>query len=220
MASWKQTIKIWNKKALDKATTPAEREQELVDEQVQIVADADTKAANLKGQLQHAKNQLGEAQTKLAAAVKDAKLAKAYRDAHPDDANALAILNQQALNVKNAQSQIATQEGVIAQLEKAVQTTQEAVAAAHQKLLELQATVQSDVAKAAAASAVGDAAKVVGSFGDLNNVGSQLQSEHDRIDTDLEQASARLDAAQGPQAQRDFDKMKQQSELDDIINNL
>src|SRR6185312_12390546 len=104
-----------------------------------------------------------------------------------------SVVLGQAQKLQNAMRDRDIQKGVCDDMKKTVETTQQAVAAAQQKLTELQQSVHSDVARAEATKALSGAAQVLDTFKGLNGAGAALAREHGRVNEEYEQAKARLE---------------------------
>jgi hypothetical protein len=230
-STFRSTLKIWFSKGNARATSAIDRELQAIRDQEAIVNGAALKASDLRGKLNSARNTQKAADAAVDSAKSDLKLAKTMATTRikatnagisDTDLNAAlasdAIVLGQAQNLKNKLTSQATHNGVVTTLEKTVNMTRQAVDDAKAKVVELQLTAQSDQAKAAAALVITDAAEVLGSFKGLDSVGAVADKAHKEVDEQFEAANARLEDAQGPQAQRDFDAAKRAAGLGDLIN--
>ncbi len=229
--AFRRTLNIFGNKANRSMTSAIDRELAAIREQEAIVGSASLKASDLRGKLNSARNTQTEAGNAVTAAKADLKLAKdmatkKLKAAKPEisDADLAAALSAdpivlgQAQVLKNKLTAKTTQDGVVATLEKTVTLTRQAVDDAKQKITDLQLNAQSDEAKAAAATVLTEAASVLTSFGGLNSAGAAAEKAHKEVDEQFEKANARLEDAQGNQAQRDFDAAKRNASLTDLIN--
>jgi len=215
-------LKILFGKGNNKLTTPIERELALIEEQEKIVANGRRQASDLRGTLNNERNKLKAADDAVTAAQADLDLAiQMARRNNPNITDEQLeqdpVVLEQASNVQAKTTERDIQAQTVASIENTVKQTKDAVAAAQDKLRELQLTVKSHEAKAKATTAINGATDVLESFKGMNSVGAQIAREGDKINEQFEQANARLEDAQGSQAQRDFEKAKRQAGLGSII---
>ena len=201
-------------------TTPIDREMALIEKEEKIIADGRRKASDLRGTLNNERAKLTTAEQALVASNADLDLAIGMarkRGVADADLQNDTIVAEQAGSVQAKTTERDIQKSTVASIEGTVAQTKQAVEAAAAKLRELQLTVKSHEAKAKATSAIGGATDVLESFKGMNSVGSQIAKEGDKVNEQFEQAKARLEDAQGSQAQRDFEAAKRTSGLGDII---
>lgn len=221
-ASFRRNLGILFGKANGKLTTPIERELALIAEQEAIVTKASREASNLRGTLNNERTKLTAANAAVDEANKDLDLAISMargKKADITDAELEAdpIVAQQAINVQNKTTEASIQAQTVASIESTVAVTKQAVEDAKAKLTELTLTVKSHEAKAKATGALRGAASVVDSFKGMNSTGSKIAREGDKVNEEFEQAKAGLEDAQGPEAQREFERAKRNQGVGSII---
>lgn len=221
-ADFRRNLGILFGKGNNKLTTAVERELALIAEQEAVVEKAKRQASDIRGTLNNERNKLTAANGALDQANKDLDLAismakQKKADITDAELEADPIVAQQATNVQNLTNERDIQASTVASIEGTVDVTKRAVADAQAKLKDLQLTVKSHEAKAKATTALQGAASVVDSMKGMGSAGAKIAKEGDKVNEEFEQAKARLEDAQGPQAQRDFEAAKRAQGLGSII---
>ena len=218
---FRRNLNIWGDKVNDGMNSDIDHEVKLIEKQEAIVADGRRKASDLRGTLNNERTKLAAANTAVTEATNDLKLAiemaKGRGLTTNEQLEADPIVSEQAAKVEAANTERDILAGSVASIEGTVKTTKDAVEAAQAELRRLQLTVKSHAAKAKATDAVNGAANVIDSFKGMNSTGSEIAKYGDRINEKHEQAKARLEDAQGSEAQREFEKAKRQRGLGGII---
>ena len=205
----RDTLSIFLGGWLKSSTTEIQRAELRVSQlEAQLKKDELT-ASNLRGTLNHAKNQLTAAKAELKKAEDNYQLAvdsKLGKQAEDDCTDAIGA----------AEEVVSAQTGVVADFQNAADAVRLAIVKAAKELKSLSTLVKSKAAKDVAAKALGSAADILKATKDIAKATSDIGHDLDKIDERYEQAKSRLEDAQGTETERKLEEARNQAKRDEI----
>jgi hypothetical protein len=209
----RQLIRIKAANAKNAATTPVQRELELIARPQKIIEDARLQVNDLQAKLLQQRIVLDQRRDDLNAAT--ANYYKATDEKASD-----RELDDQASFVADKEEEVAIEQRTFDSLEQAVSSSLNAVAAASRELRTIQLKVRSDEAKEIATKALDNATKVIEAAQSLGGVTGALTAESRAVDLEYERAKAGLETTQGSDTERELRNLKKRDQLDSVRKRL
>jgi len=194
------------------ATTPIERELELIAGPQRVIEESQSQVQDLRGSLQHECNVLMQRQDDLTAA--EGQYYKAADDKSDSGIDELVLL------VADREQEVKIQQGVVDGIEAAVAAACSGVDKARKELRHVQLTIRSDEAKAKATQALDAAARVMEAARSITANGGALREASGEVNRDFEAARARVDGFQGTPVERDLKVMADRQEMSELRKRL
>lgn len=210
----RRTVRTLFKRAHDSATTPIERELELIAGPQKVIDDSLQQVQDLRGSLLHESNVLLQRLDELHLAE------DGYFRLTDDAAADPQSINAQLTVVADKEEEVGIQQAVVDGIQTAVSAALGAVEKARKEIRRLELVVKSDEAKAKATTALDNASRVIAAAQAIGVTGSALQRESDTVQEEFEKAKARIEDAQGTAAEREFKARRQQEQLNEVRQRL
>jgi len=201
------TLRIKSNEALDKATTPIEREKDQFRQLVAKARDQQAKVANVIASFNSAKKDLDNKKAAVDAVKADYKLAVQAKASE-------ATLNDLAAKHSAAQAAISAQAQIVENLGKAAEEARKALDTTRENLKKLEADIQSDEAKSELAAALRTTGEAIQQAQDVGSTLSQIGEERKKIDDELERARAGVELAKGSKTDQEMAEIRRQAEVE------
>jgi len=208
----RDTVRIRAQRVKNQVTTPIERELELIAGPQQVIDQSQAQVQDLRGTLLHEGNVLLQRKDDLVTA--EAQYYKAADDKNDTGIDELVML------VAEKEQEVAIQQGVVDGVQTAVAAACSGVDKARKELRRVQMTIKSDEAKAKATLALDAAARVMEAARSITTNGGALHQASGEVNSDFEQARARLDGMQGTPVERELNNATQRDELSGLRQRL
>jgi len=203
---FRQMIGIKAGKSVDGMTTAVEKEKHLYQGLVKQVNANRIRVTNITGDYRHEINKL----TKLQDA---AKQAQADYDLAVDRKMPESVQNAKFGDFQTAKGAVETQKSIVEQFAEAEKNARGALEASIKALKKIETQITSDEAKAELKGVYEGAAEAIEAAKSVDGAFSELKQASDQVDRELERAKARMEGAQGSDADREFERLSEDARI-------
>lgn len=203
---FRQMIRIKGGTAVDGMTTAIEKERLLYKDLAVKVAANRIKVTNITGDYRHQVNNLNKLQ-------EAARKAQADYDLSVDAKMPENVQGEKFQDFQKAQAAVTAQRNVVSQFADAEKAAKKALEASIKALEKVAAQVQSDEAKAELKGVYEGAAEAIEAAKSVDGAFSELKQASDQVDRELERAKARMEGAQGSDADREFERLSEDARI-------
>ena len=205
---FRQLIGIKAGNTVDGMTTAVEKEKYLYQNLVKQVNANRIKVTNITGDYRHEINKLTKAQDA-------AKQAQADYDLAVDRKMPESVQNEKFADFQTAKGAVEAQKAVVEQFAGAEKSARGALEASIKALKKIETQITSDEAKAELKGVYEGAAEAIEAAKSVDGAFSELKQASDQVDRELERAKARMEGAQGSDADREFERLSEDARIAD-----
>lgn len=204
---FRQMVGIKGNKAVDGMTTAIEKEKHIYQGLVKQVGANRIRVTNITGDYRHEVNQLGSLQTAAGKAQADYDLAC-------DHNMPKAVQDEKFSDFQEANKAVEAQRSVVEQFAAAEKAPRRPLEDSVKALKKIETQISSDEAKAELKGVYEGAAAAIEAASSVDSAFSELKQSSEQVDRELERAKARLEGAQGNDADREFEELSEQARRD------
>ncbi len=205
---FRQMVGIKGGKAVDGMTTAIEKERHIYQGLVAKIKANRINVTNITGDYRHQLNKLTSLQTAATKAQGDYDLSVDRNMPKP-------VQDEKFADFQTANGAVEAQRAVVEQFAGAEKAASKALEDNIKALKKIESKLTSDEAKAELKGVYEGAAEAIQAANEVDTAFSELNQASDTVDRELERAKARLEGAQGNDADRQFEDLAEKATIED-----